>query len=347
MGLQPWYTTREAVKSDLDIDETARANRIVDRCIASASRSIDGALRRPAGFYPQYATRSFDSPDISRPRSGRLWLDENYLIDLTSLESGGSTIDLSDVLLYPTLGPPYDQIEISRARAGAWTIGDTTQNAIAATGKWGETDEQATAGTLAANCTGTVDTVDVTATAAIGVGSLLRVGTERLIVTGRRMLATGDTLVATLDADVTDTLLTGQNPALFVEDDFIQVDAERMRVDEILGTTIQVTRAVDGTALAAHAISAVIYAPRRLAVERGSVGSTAAAHTAGDAVTVWVVPSLIEELSSAEALNAVLQKGSGYSGVSRSGNTKRDSSAEALVDLRARVEQAYGRMLNG
>ena len=99
--------------------------------------------------------------------------------------------------------------------------------------------------------------------------------------------------------------------------------------------------------MAAHAIGATIYAPRRLVVERGSVGTTAAAHTAADAITVWLPPSLIEDLCAAEALNSVLQKGAGYSGVSRSGDSKRDSTAEALVDLRARAEQAFGRMLNG
>ncbi len=322
-----------------------RANRMVDRCIASASRSIDGILRRR--FYPQYATRSFDWPGITRPQSGRLWLDENELISLTSLSSGSDTIDLSSVLLYPTDGPPYDRIEISRAASGSFTIGDTSQYAIEAVGWFGHTDEQAAAGTVATNCTNAADTVDVTATAAIGVGSLLRIGTERLVVTGRRALATGDTLASTLDADVTDTLLTGQTAALFVEDDMIQIDAERMRVDEILGTTIQVTRCVDGTALATHTIGATIYAPRRLVVERGSVGTTAAAHTAADAVTVWLPPPLIEEWCSAEALNSVLQKGSGYSGVSGTGDNKRDTTAAALADLRGRAEQAFGRMLNG
>ena len=74
---------------------------------------------------------------------------------------------------------------------------------------------------------------------------------------------------------------------------------------------------------------------------------SAAAHTAADAVTVWLPPPLIEEWCSAEALNSVLQKGSGYSGVSGTGDNKRDTTAAALADLRGRAEQAFGRMLNG
>lgn len=347
MGLQPWYTTREAVKSALDINETARANRLVDRCIAAAARSINGALRRPFGFYPQYATRSFDWPGIDRAQSGRLWLDEHFLISLTSLSSGGSAVDPADIVLYPTGGPPYDRIELSRAGAGSWSAGDTTQNVIEATGWWGENDDQATAGTLAATCDDTAATINIGPTADIGVGSLLTIGTERLIVTGRRMLDTGDTLTAALGADVTDTLLSGQDPSVFVEDDMVQIGAERMRVDEILDDTIAVTRAVDGSALATHTIGSTIYAPRRLAVERGSVGTTATGHTAADPITVWVPPALISELCEAEALNAVLQKGAGYAGVSRSGDSKNDATGKALEDLRDRVEQAYGRMLNG
>lgn len=345
MGIRPWYTTREAVKSDLDIEETARANALVDRCVASATRSVDGFLRRR--FYPEYATRYFDWPNTSRARSGRLWLDEHFLISFTEVTSGGVVVPDADVILYPDGGPSYDEIELDRDSTASWTTDGTAQNSIGVTGLWGEGDEQDPAGTLDGTITDSVTSVTVTASAAIGVGSLLKVGTERMVVTARRMSDTGETLTSGLDADTADQTMPGHDPTAFAEGDVIMVDAERMRVDAITGTTIVVTRAWDGTATAAHSVGATVYAPRLLTVARGAVGSTPAQHLDGAAVSVWHVPDLIEELTAAEALSAVLQKGAGYARVSGSGDNERETSGKGLADVRARARALYGRLLNG
>lgn len=345
MGAAPLYTTREAVKSDLDIAETARANALVDRCIESASRGVEALLRRR--FYPQYATRSFDWPNLSQSGSDRLWLDEHFLISLTSLTSGGETVTPADTILYPNDGPPYDRIELNRADDGAWTTDATSQNSIVITGLWGENDDQADAGALNGAVNSSVTLITIDPTDAIGIGSLIKIDSERMIVTGKNMADTTEDLTAGLDADVTDQEIAGIDPTLFVTGDVILVGAEKMRVDEIAGTSLIVTRAVDGSTLGAHALGASVYAYRSLVVRRGAVGSTAASHLDNAAITVWEVPGLIEELTAAEALNAVLQKGSGYARTTGSGDNEREASGRALRDVRARAIAAYGRLLNG
>lgn len=345
MGAEPWYTTREAVKSDLDISETARANALVDRCIRSASRSVDGLLRRV--FYPHHATRKFDWPNSSGTDADRLWLDEHFLISLSALTSGGTAISLANVILYPDDGPPYDRIELDRDEDAAWSTDGTAQNSIVATGLWGEADIQLPAGALNGGVNSSVTTITVDPTAAIGIGSLLKVGTERMIVTGKNMVDTTEDLTAGLDADMSDQVIAGIDPTLFVAEDVILVDAEKMRVDEIAGTSLIVTRAWDGSALAPHALGASVYAYRSLTVERGAVGSTATEHLDNAVVTVWEVPALIEELTSAWALDAVLQKGSGYARKVGSGDNEREASGRALKEVRERAVLAYGRLLNG
>lgn len=342
MGAAPWYTTREAVKSDLDIAETARANALVDRCIRSASRSIEGLLHYV--LYPHFATRSFDWPNSSRARSGRLWLDEHLLISLSELTSGGETIPLADVILYPDDGPPYDRIELDEDSGSVWATDGTRQNSIVATGLWGDSDVQLPAGALnGAIASTSASSITVDPTNAIAIGSLIKVGTERMIVTDRQMADTTEDLTAGLDADVTDQEIVGIDPTLFVTGDVILVGAEKMRVDEIAGTTLIVTRAVDGSTLAAHLTGASVYAYRTLTVERGSVGSTAATHLDNAAITVWEVPAPIEELAAAWALDAVLQKGSGYARRVGSGDNEREASGKALREVRARAMATYGR----
>ncbi len=343
--MEPVYATREAVKSDLDIKETARANALVDRCIRSASRSIDGFLRRR--FYPEYATRYFDWPNADRAHTGRLWLDEHFLISATEVVSGGVVIASGDVIAYPDGDPPYDRIELDRTSSATFTTDGTAQNSIGITGLWGENDDQDPAGALDGAINASVDSVTVTATAAIGVGSLLKVGTERMTVTERRMVDTGETLTAGVAASMADQLLLGHDPTQFAEGDLIAVGAERMRVDAIQGTTIVVTRAWDGSTLAAHSVGASVYAPRLLTVARGAVGSTPASHLDGATVSVWHVPDLIEEFCAAEALNAVLQKRAGYARVAGSGDNERETSAKGLADVRDRAQRRYGRLLNG
>ncbi|MCP2248740.1 hypothetical protein [Lentzea aerocolonigenes] len=343
MDATGWYTTREAVKADLDFKETARTNRIVDRAIAGATRSIEGLMRRK--FIPRRATVAFDWPANPRSRSYRLWLDENEFISVDTITVDGVEIPSSSYLLYPSDGPPYDRIEVDRNSSATFSSG-TLQQGVLVTGWLGYTDDQEDAGTITAGLDDETTTVLVTDSVTIGVGSIIEVDAERMAVVDKRMVDTTQNLASDLDDDVrVDTVPVGSGAA-FTEGEIIMIGAERMLIYEIAGNNLIVQRAWDGSTLAAHTNGADVYAPRSLRVKRGAFGTTATDHADDSTITVWIVPELLEELCAAEAINTLLQKESGYSRRIGSGEGEREASGRGLKELRERAEVLYGRVLS-
>src|SRR5881628_1302262 len=190
----PFYATREEIKAELDVKETARSNARIDRALADATEAVDGMTHRT--FYPVVDIRKFDWP----PRAGMtpwiLRLDANELISVTS---GGVTIALGDFLLRRAddkAEPPYTRIEINLGGDASFGGGDTYQQDIVVTGLFGYRNDETTLGTTAEALDVSETSVDVDAatSAAAGIGSLLRVDSERMVVTGRAQLDTGQTL---------------------------------------------------------------------------------------------------------------------------------------------------------
>jgi hypothetical protein len=342
----PWLATREEVKAELDVKETARSNARIDRALADATEAVHGLCHRI--FYPVVATRYFDWPGPQYARPWRLWLDANELISVTTLTSGGVTIAASDYFLEPNqYGPPYNRVEIDLDSSAAFGGGDTHQRDIGITGVWAgcplvEPLAGATAEALDASETG-ID-VDAATSAAVGVGSLLRIDSERVIVTGRSNLDTGQTLggagLANVNSAVTVTVQSG---AAFAAGETILIDGERMRVDDITGNTLVVTRAWDGSTIAAHSVGAMVYAPRTLTVERGALGTTAATHSTSAAIYRWEPPGPARQLCVAEAVTSLLQGRSGYARTAGSGEYERETTGRGLKDLRERVYVSHGR----
>ncbi|WP_030798967.1 hypothetical protein [Streptomyces sp. NRRL S-337] len=343
MGI--WYATREDVKQALDAKETARNNAQVDRAISAASRSVDGLCHRT--FYPQQATRSWDWPAAPGPRPWRLWLDANELISLDSLTSGGRAIDTADVLLEPNqYGPPYNRIELNISSNSTFGGGPTPQRDIVGFGLFGYRDDSTAVGTRTGlGASETTLTVDAAASAALGVGSLLRLDDERLTVTGRSMADTGQTITADLDQQMKTVMVPVADGSEFAQTETILIDAERMRVEEIAGNNLIVRRAWDGSPNAPHSSGAVIYAPRALRVERGVVGTTAAAHTAGGSVLRWDPPPLVRQLTIAEAVWIIAFESAGGARVLRSGESGKEGKPDlgALQALRDATYDEHGR----
>jgi membrane protein implicated in regulation of membrane protease activity len=208
---------------------------------------------------------------------------------------------------------------------------------------------QAPAGTVVGAVDAVATALAVGPTAAIGVGSLLIVGTERVQVTGRSMAATGQTLAGALDAQARTTRVPVQDGAAVAEGETILIDGERMRVTDVAGTTLIVTRAWDGTALAAHDAGVAVYALRALTVARGVLGTTAAPIPDGTALTAWQPPGGVRTLTIAEATNTVQQEQSGYARTLRSGSGSKQVAVStlALGDLRDSVYARYGRQRMG
>ncbi|MFE7973005.1 hypothetical protein [Streptomyces shenzhenensis] len=346
--MTPWYTTREEIKAELDLKETARSNARIDRALADATEAVHGLTHRV--FYPTLATRRFDWP----PRTGMtpwiLRLGSNEVISVTRLTSGTIEIPTDQYLLRRADDldqPPYTRIELDMDSSASFGHGTTYQEDIAVTALFGYRNDETAAGTLTAplgTTTGTFLTVDAATSAAVGIGSLLRIDSERIIVRDRAQTDTGQTVAGSgLTNQNNNVTVTVQNGAGFAAGEAILIDGERMRVDDIAGNTLVVTRAWDGSTIAAHATGASVYAPRALTVERGALGTTAATHASGAPVARWDAPGPVRQLCLAEALVDLLQGRSGYARTAGAGENEREVSGRGLADLRARVYASHGR----
>lgn len=340
-----WYATREDVKDALDFAETARANWRVDRAVETASRNIENNLCNRV-FYPTNATRYKDWPNLATARSWRLWLDRDELISLTTLVSGGTTITSAALLEPINTGPPYSRIELSLASAFGFSSGTTFQRAVAITGVFGyQLDEEQAATLVGAIATAGAATCVVSNSARIGIGSLLRVDTERMIVTDRAMVSTGQSLQApALTASNANTSLNVTTGSAFAVDELLLLDSERMKIVDIAGNVLTVRRAVDGSVLATHNAS-TIYAPRTLTLSRGALGTTAATHADLAAVQRFKFPGPVVSLTIAEALTELGQTVAGYARVVGSGDNQREARGTGLKDLRDQVYNSYGRQV--
>ena len=184
------------------------------------------------------------------------------------------------------------------------------------------------------------------AAAIIGVGQIIKVDSERMLVTAKTMIDTGvnidaaDSLTASA-ADVSITMSTTTSAP--VVDEVILIDSERMLVVDVAGSVLTVKRAWDGSVLAAHAAAADIYASRRLTVIRGALGTTAATHADTTAIVKHVVPGLVSELCLAHALTTMGQRLSGYARTVGTGDNQRESSGRGLKQIRDDAYTAYGR----
>ncbi|MFI0768623.1 hypothetical protein ACH4TQ_27610 [Streptomyces sp. NPDC021218] len=339
-----WYATREDVKDALDVKETARSNARVDRALEGASRAVEGLLHRE--FAPVIATRYFDWPNSQTARPWRLWLDDSELISVTSLSSGGVTIAASDFFLEPNrTGPPYRRIEIDLDSNAAYGGGATYQRDITITGLWGYANDETPAGTVAEALDASETAVDVdgAASALLGVGSVLRVDSERMLVTGRSQLNTGQSLGGDLTASAANTTVAVADGTAFAVDEVLLVDGERMRIEDTAGNQLVVKRAWDGSVLAAHTAGTNVFAARTLTVSRGALGTTAATHTSGTVVNRWDPPGPVRDLCIAEALTTLLQGQSGYARVVGSGENQREAAGKGLGDLRCSVYASHGR----
>ncbi|MGH3585797.1 MAG: hypothetical protein ACRDQ0_05695 [Pseudonocardia sp.] len=341
MITSPCLCTREDVKRAVDIKLTARADDAVDRAIEAATGVVTGQLHR--AFFPWTGTRYFDWP--RRSRAWILRLDQHEVVSVSTLTAGGVTIPSTDYFLEPNgSGPPYTRIEVDISSASAFATGDTTQRAIAVTGVFcGVPADTSPAGALDGAINSTVTSLTVTDSSAIGVGDVLLIDSERLLVAGRSMADTGVTASA-LTASNSDVAITASaSSGAPTAGEVILVDSERMLVVDAIGTALTVKRAWDGSVLAAHDAATAVYASRALTVQRGLLGTTAASHSDAAAVARHVVPGLVRQYAVAEAISQGLQEGAGWARQAGSGDNEREVLQRGLGVLRDQAYTAYGR----
>ncbi|MEU1445506.1 hypothetical protein [Streptomyces mirabilis] len=340
-----WYATREDIMRALDVKETTRNRRQIDGALESASRSVDGLCHRR--FFPVQGTRYFDWP--ARPSGGYtpwvLRLDGSELVSVTTLASGGRTITSDEYNLEPNVyGPPFSRVEIKLSTSAAYGGGATYQRDVQVAGLWGYRNTETTLGSTTAtvsSATAATISVDGPTSALVGIGSVLRVDSERMIVTERAQASTGQT--GTITASKSDVTLPVANGAAYAVDEVLLLDSERMRIDDIAGNNLTVERAYDGTVLAAHT-SAAIYAPRALTVTRGALGTTADTHANASTVYRWDPPGLVRQLVKAEAIWSLLQERAGwFRNASASGRSAPEVSRTAIDALRDQTYTEHGR----
>lgn len=332
--MPPLYASRERIKAALDTKLTARNDAQVDAAGAAASRDVESDLRRR--FYPEKATRTF-----IRPSSGVLFPVYQAGADLVAVESvtvGGTAVAAADYDLLPVNGPPYTRIQL----ADTVTYGSDRRSA-SIVGTWGLDNRTEPAGTLAAAISDTTTTtVDVSDSSVVGVGDLLTVDSERLLVTERAMVTTGQTMQGALGASPSEVAFAVTTGSAYHVGEVLLVDSERLLVVDVVGNTLVVRRQWDGSVIAGHS-GATIYALRRLTVERAATGTTAATHSFGAAVRRQVYPGPVTAYSTALAVVQVLGEVAGY--VSEVGDGTAEAAAAALKQVRDQARQAYRRLL--
>lgn len=343
MGVK--YATREDVKNALDIAATARSNAQVDRAVETASRSVEGLLKRH--FYPLTATRHFDWPDRRRSRAWRLWLDGDEVISVDTLKVAGTEIPASDYWLEPhNDGPPFNRIEMKLGGGSAFAGGDNAhQRAIQVDGLFGYTADEKEVGELTGDLG---DTDSATASVSwsdpkVGVGDILRINSERMVVTGRTMVNSGQDLQSDLDAQASDVTASVADGTAFATDQVILIDAERMLVTDIADNNLVVKRAWDGSVLAAHSSGADVFTLTGVQLDRAQLGTDLASHSSGAAIRRHDVPGLVRDLTIGEAIDQLQQEQAGYGRTAGQGESERELGGRGLRDLRKEAVARYGR----
>lgn len=338
------YCTREMVQNALSQTDTVRNNNNIDRAILSAARDIEDTWTHRR-FYPTVATRY---PD---PR----WRVMGHILDLDHIDyemcsitsvtvSGTALVQGTDFYLDPEGAPPYTSLRLYRGSSAAWP---SEERSIVLVGEQGASSATAAAGTLAGNINASTTTLTVSNSALVGVRDLVTVGTERVIVTEKTLATTAATVSGSVTAQTSDRSITVSDGTLVHEGELITVDAERMFVQSVAGNVLTVKRAEDGSLVQTHSNGAVVYAPRACTVVRGETGTTAASHTAGDALLVNDPPALVREASLALAEVHLEQSRSGWSRTVGSGDAEREATGGGIRRILDDLQAAYGRVRSG
>lgn len=347
------YATREQVMSSLEIRNMARSRTLIDNKLEAGARAVESLCNRR--FYPERKTIKVDWPNYQGAPPWQLQLDGNDLISLEAVTAGGTALTVATDLIPRRWDDideaPYSYLEINLSSNAAFAAGPTFQRSISILGLWGNNDIDTSIvhASLGGNINNSITSLILNPVSGIylpGVGSLVQIGTERLILTARFMSDTSQNLQTSMTASASVKTVVVTDGTAFALEEVISIDSERMRIDDITGNTLSVTRAIDGTVLAAHtAPTADIFALRQFTARRAVLGSTAASHTAADSVYVWQPPPLINELNIAETIVMLEQSSSGYARMVGSGNNARESVGKGLEDLRQTVWNQYGRKL--
>lgn len=342
------YATREQIMRSLEVLESAYAGHLIDAKIRAASRSAEGFLHRR--FYPELRTILRDWPNHSSSPSWEIDLGDQEAIAVDTVTSGGTDIT-ADVILRrgdDLAEPPYSTLQVNLSTNAAFSAGTSWQRSLSLRMLFGYSDTATSlaGGSLSGIINSTVTTLVINPLSGYftpGIGSLIKIGTERLLLMDRRMSSTTLTTTSSLTDVQSARSFTSAGAASLAVGEIILLDSERMRIDDIAGSTVIVTRAWDGTVLASHTSGSTIYALRTFVAWRGALGSIAASHADTDPVYVHEYPALLNELVIAETVTLLEQNAGGYARTLGSGAGTREAVGLGLDDIRERAYRELGR----
>jgi hypothetical protein len=325
MATVVFYTSLEDVKTAMDA-KTNRSDTFIAGRLASASDTVEGQLRRR--FYPEHATRQFQ---LDGKCSYALDEDELVTVEEVLLDGVPLIIGTDAVFSRPKTDDPYNRVELTIA-------GDLLE----ITGVYGYRVAERTVTDVVSIADSTLVVSD---SSEIGTGALLRIGTERLIVTRKSWVTVGNVTAVTLAHQASDNAFSLSVPVHVGE--LLLIDAERMLVVDVAGSTVIVERAVDGTALAEHTAVTAVYVQRQLSVDRAVLGTTEVSHINGDDVLLFVFPPLVAEYTLAQTLVGIGQGRSGYARTVGVGENEQEASGRGLSDVRRDAVKAHQRRVRG
>ena len=318
----PTYATVEQLQGAADYKPTAYETTRLRRILNAASRRIDLRLHRH--FYPLTEAVTYTRPVLAKPRTST---STGFFLNRDLISVSAVTVDtvaqtVGDIELWPTHhGPPYSWLGV-------------TGSAIVVTGDWGFSNDTTPAGALAEALDASETGVNVTDSSAAGIGDLIIIESERMIVTAKTQLDIAQNIQGNLLKDSSDVTVAVEDGTAVFPGESLLVNAEEMLVLAVSSNNATVKRAWNGSVLAAHTSGDDIFAPRTLTVERAAAGSTAATHADTTAITRNVPPEAITDLCIAEAINTYEQETAGYAREVGAGETQREARGIGLRDAR-------------
>lgn len=346
------YATREQVKRAGNIHGAEQHAR-VDRIIQAVSKAMETDTR--TWFVPRSYTATFPwcPGPLNRATPPEILLPADLLSlsNLTVAIAGQTPIVVPSTsyrLQAKTSGAPYTRIVLTRDVL-PWTGSDpiiegltwpdATTYTVSATGVWGRSSHTAPAGALVGAINDTVLALVCSDSGLIGVGDALLIGSEQFLVTDRAMVDTTATLNGALTKGMSETLVPIDVGSKVLPGEVVTVDAERMYVEDVTGNALVVVRQYDGSTLAAHNTATALYAPRSLRVARaqgkgadGTGGTTAASHSDGDLIAVYLPPEDVRNAVLARSIATIEQEQAGYGRVVGTGEGARPYSGKAVAD---------------
>jgi hypothetical protein len=313
----------------------------IDRLIATWSAAIEEATN--TRFVPVTETRRYDIADTG----GRVLYLDAQLLSVTTLtdDDGARTwTEGTHFELEPRHAGRFTRVEALADGPYRWSSAGLGENAISIAGDWGYSADLTPAGTITeAISSATATTIKVSNGALVGVGDTLRIGAERMFVSGRSDLDLAVNTSGAFAAQRTATTLalSGAPTVALNVGEILRIGSELMRITAINTTSnVEVERAWDGSTLGSHANDADVYVQRQFTVTRGEGGTTAATHLINVAVSRYVPPADVTTLITEQVIDAFLrERAGGGSDTQSAGPTSQQFDGMTLWRMRDLTEQ--------